>query len=348
MVIDANVYWLPERIFEDDSLMGHFLRDIPRGYDTVGYLKRNGNRKQVVIERPVGCPSLDYLEGDYTLAAMTEALKAAGVDKAVLKVPCAHEWMSLDMCRLFNDGMAAFDRESGGMLKGLSVIPPWGDAESLRELERCSLELGMQGVQLSAHYGALYLDDPSFQPLFERLNELQMTAYVHHTPVPVEYGSLAAYNNLRRSYGRCVDQTTAVARELFSGMFRKYPHVKVVHSMLGGGFFAYLNMMLPPVAKGEEAAKRFTNGDEELRGWMRDNIFFEISHAQPWGKAQLECAVNTLGADHILYGSSYPVRAEWTAEGHAFIRSLDIPDEDKELILWKNAERLYGLKPGEA
>jgi predicted TIM-barrel fold metal-dependent hydrolase len=202
----------------------------------------------------------------------------------------------------------------------------------------------MAGVQLSAHYGSLYLDDPAFEPLFCKLNEFGMTAYVHHTPVPVEYAALAGYNNLRRSYGRCVDQTTAVARELFSGMFKKYPRVKVVHSMLGGGFFAYLNMMLPPAPAGGEAAKRFDDGNAELRGFLRDNIFFEMSHAQPWGKAQLECAVQTLGADKILYGSSYPVRAEWMTGGPAFVRSLDIPEEEKDMILWKNAARLYRLE----
>ena len=57
----------------------------------------------------------------------------------------------------------------------------------------------MRGVQLCAHYGEYYLDDDVFAPLFERLNAYGMNAYVHHTPVPVEYASIADYNNLRRT-----------------------------------------------------------------------------------------------------------------------------------------------------
>ena len=68
-----------------------------------------------------------------------------------------------------------------------------------------------------------------------------------------------------------------------------------------------------------------------------------MSHAKPWGKEALECAVRNLGADHVIFGSSYPVRTEWMTEGADFVRSLDISDEDKALILGGNAQRLYGV-----
>ena len=31
MIIDANVYWFPEALFEDEALLSRFLMDIPRG-----------------------------------------------------------------------------------------------------------------------------------------------------------------------------------------------------------------------------------------------------------------------------------------------------------------------------
>ena len=37
------------------------------------------------------------------------------------------------------------------------------------------------------------------------------------------------------------------------------------------------------------------------------------------------------------------VRPVWLLEGAAFVNALDITDEEKELILHKNAERLYHL-----
>lgn len=343
MVIDANVYWFPEQVFKDEALLGQFLADIPRAYGTVGRVRDNKAGKEIVIERPAGSPGVNYAEGDYVLETQLADMDQAGIDKAVMKVPCCHEWLGLPMARLFNDGMADYARRSGGRMVPLAVIPPFGGEASLRELERCHKELGMKGIQMSAHYGNLYLDDEAFAPLFGKLEEYQMTVYVHHTPLPVDNTSLLAYNNLRRSYGRCTDQMIAVCREMMSGMFEMYPHVRMVHSMLGGGFFAFKDMMIPSRSVGSDSVKRFEDNGDSMNRYFSENIYFETSHAQPWGREALECAVKILGSGHIIYGSSYPVRMEWMTGGAEFVRSLDITEEDKEKILWKNAMGLYGI-----
>jgi predicted TIM-barrel fold metal-dependent hydrolase len=345
MIIDANMYWFPEEFFTNDNLMNLFLSEIPKEYGINGYVitdeKTNG--KQIVIEKPRGYQNLNYAQYDYILENQLADMDKAGIDKAVLKIPGCQEWMDLDLCRQFNDAIYRHVMQSNGRLFALAVVPPLAVPECIYELERCKYELGMNGVQLSAHYGNLYLDDDVFRPFFEKLNDLEMTAYIHHTPLPVQFESLYEYNNLRRSYGRCVDQTIAIGRELFSGLFKKYPKLKFVHSMLGGGFFAYKDLMLPYRAKNKEHINRFETENDEVRNYLANNIFFEMSHAQPWGKVQLECAISALGADHIIFGSSYPIRKEWLLEGVDFVKQLNISDEEKELILYKNAKKLYNL-----
>ncbi len=345
MVIDANMYWFPEEIFGNHNLMQRFLSTIPAESEFYGYETINDKNqlKQIVIEKPKGFQSLNYGQGDYILEKQLADLDKAGVDKAVLKLPGCQEWLPLDLCRQFNDGMAEHVKKSQGRMTALAIIPPSGTPDCIHELERCKYDLGMTGVQISTHYGSLYLDDLAFVPFFHKLNEMDLVVYVHHSPVPVQYDSLLGFNNLRRQYGRCVDQTTAVSRELFSGFFDKFPRLKFIHSMLGGGFFTFCNMMIPPIAKTNEKINRFEPGDESLQKQMEDNIFFEMSQAQSWGKAQIECAVSVLGADHILFGSSYPVRPEWLLEGVAFMKQLDISDAEKDMILCKNAETLYHL-----
>ena len=344
-VIDATLYWFPEELVTNDELAEKFLSEIPVQYGIKGYLKENpeSGLRQYVIEKPVGSENLNYVQGDYLLEKQLSDMDKAGVDKAVLKLSCQQEWMSLDMCRLFNDGMAAHVKKSQGRMAALGVVPPQGTPAVMREIDRCLDELGFGGLQLSAHYGNLYLDDEAFAPFFAYLNERGVTCYVHHTPVPVQYDSLIAYTNLRRSYGRCIDQATAIGRELFGGFFTKYPNVKLVHSMLGGGFFAYASLWFPKKPKVKEAVSRFKDDNELVVEQLRNNIFFEMSHAQPWGKEQLECAVKVLGADHILFGTSYPVRPVWLLEGAKFVSDLAISEEEKQQILAGNAERLYHL-----
>ncbi len=346
MVIDANLYWVPEALFTDSLLRQRFFAPIQaQGAQSghYGYMRQTAaGAQEIIIEKPKGSQNLNYLQGEYCIETQLADMDAAGVEQAVLKTPCCQEWMDLEMCAYFNDGMADQVRRSDGRLAALAVVPPEGTPEVLAELDRCFDTLGVHGVQLSAHYGGRYLDDASFAPLFAYLEAREATVYVHHTPLPVQYDALLDYTSLRRSYGRCVDQMTAVCRELYSNMFEAYPHIRMVHSMLGGAFFALAPMMTPHKPT-NDTVDRFSNANGNFAQQLQNNMFFEMSHAQPWGKAQLECAVKALGADHIIFGTSYPVRKEWLLDGPEFIRQLDISDEEKEQILWKNAQRLYHL-----
>lgn len=346
MIIDANMYFVPEKLFEDEHLMEKFISEVPAEYGwhgKVADIPGSTGKKQIILEKPEGFQNLNYAQGDYVLETMLADLDRAGAQKAILKVPGCHEWMSLEMCRFFNDGMADYAARSGGRLIAMAVVPPYGTQENREELERCRKELGMHSVQVSAHYGDKYLDDETFAGFFSKVNELGMTVYVHHTPIPTEYQAFCTYNNVRRSYGRCVDQGLAVGREMFSDFFERYPNIRMVHSMLGGGFFAIADMMFPQAPRSADAVNRFQSDGTDMKKKFREHIYFEMSHAQPWGKKQLECAVEVLGADHIIWGTSYPVRKEWLLEGAAFIKQLNISEEEKELLLGGNAQRIYDL-----
>ena len=102
--------------------------------------------------------------------------------------------------------------------------------------------------------------------------------------------------------------------------------------------------MLAPKITGKDAVQRFQTGGEKINQYLENNIYFDTSGSIQWGKTQLECAVKVLGADHILYGSSYPIRRDWFSQGVAFVKNLDIDDESKSLILSKNAIRLFNIK----
>lgn len=350
MIIDSNLYWIPEELFTDRELQEKLLSVIPARYGWYAHVEEvsGTGKKQFVFEKPLGAPNLNYLQGDYVLETQLADMDKAGVDKAVMKTPGCQEWLDLELCRYFNTKAAEHAAKSGGRLIPMAVVPPFGKtpeeiADIQAELERCFREFGMKSVQLSCHYGDKYLDDDKFAPLFEKLNELKMTAYVHHTPVPVEYESFTTYNNVRRSYGRVVDQGLAVNRELYGGLFTKYPNVRLVHSFLGGAYYAIAEMMMPHGPAKPQEVSRFQTENTDIRRQFKENIYFEMSHAQPWGKRGLEFAVEMLGADHIVFGSSYPVRREWLLEGPSFIKALEISGEEKDLILGKNAERLYGI-----
>jgi uncharacterized protein len=346
MIIDINQHWLPEDLFSDKDLLDSFIRIVPRAYGEYAHVGQIPGSKdeQIIIEKPKGYENLNFGPKNVDHKDKLASMDKAGVDKAFLRIPCWQEWLDIEMCKRVNDSLAAFVKKNPTRFLGLAVVPPWGDKACLNEADRVINKLGFAGIEMAAHYGTLYLDAEEFKPYFKKLNQLNVPICVHHTPLPVEYNSVYKYVNLRRLYGRCIDQGTAVGRELFSGMFSEFPNLKMIHTMLGGAFFGVAGLLVRKKPQVVEEIERFDLDADKFGGYLENNLFFDMAHAPPWGKAQLECAVKVLGADHILWGSSYPLRNEWLFKGVDYIKSLDISEKDKELILGGNAARLFKIK----
>ncbi|NHT16107.1 amidohydrolase family protein [Cellulomonas sp. IC4_254] len=345
-VVDINIHHLPEDLFTNEKILNGFLDSAPRGFGEIARVATTeGGKQQLVLEKPAGYQNLNYVDGDYSVEAKLAAMDDAGVDYGVMRVPVWQEWLPLEICREVNDNAADIVRRSGGRLFATACVPPWGGKENVYELERCVKELGAVGVQLACHYGQLYLDDPVFEPYLQVIEKLDVPVVVHHTPLPVEWRSVIDYTNLRREYGRVVDQATAVGRELFSGMFDRMPGLRFIHTMLGGNWFANAALLTPHASNKTESLTRLDpTGGEKIASYLEQNIFFDLTHPHSWGKDQVECAIKVSGADHYLFGSSFPVFYGWMSQGVEFVKKeLEISDEQRELVLAGNAKRLFGL-----
>lgn len=346
MIIDINMHHLPSDLFNNEKILDGFLSTAPRGFGEIAYLGTvESGAKQLILEKPKGYQNLNYVDGDYSLEAKLNAMDNAGVDKAILRVPVWQEWLQLETCKIVNDEAADMCKRSNGRLFANAVLPPWGGKENLYELERCVKELGMVGVQMACHYGQLYLDDEVFKPYLKVLNEMNIPVVVHHTPLPVYWQSIYEYTNLRRELGRIIDQATAVGRELFSGMFEEFPNLKFIHTMFGGNWFANYNLLMPKKGKKKEAMLRLdmTEG-ARISNYLKNNIFFDMTHPASWGKDQVECAIKACGADHVLFGTTFPVFYNWMSDGVKFMKTLNITEEERSLIMSENAVRLFNLK----
>ena len=266
LIIDDNMHWLPADLLTNKPLRDAYINSAPREYGQYASVHTipGTNIEQIVIEWPKGCENLNFGPVHVDPESRLEAMAEAGVDRAILRVPCWQEWIDLELCKQANDGMAEYIKQHPGKLYGLAIVPPWGTQESFYEVERCIKDLGFVGVEMAAHYGTLYLDEEEFKPFFKKINELNIPVAVHHTPLPVDYQHIYNYTNLRRLFGRCVDQATAVGREIFSGMFDEFPNLKLIHTMLGGGFFAFADMLQPKKSRVKEEMERF-NLEELLK-----------------------------------------------------------------------------------
>lgn len=345
-VVDINIHHLPEDLFSNPRILNGFLDSAPRGFGEIARVAElEDGRKQLILEKPAGYQNLNYVDGDYSAEAKLKAMDEAGVDYGIMRVPVWQEWLGLTTCREVNDNAHEIVQRSGGRLFATACVPPWGGKENVYELERCVKELGVVGVQLACHYGQLYLDDPVFEPYLKVIERLDIPVIVHHTPLPVEWRSVIDYTNLRREFGRITDQATAVGRELFSGMFDRMPGLRFVHTMLGGNWFANTALLTPHKSNKKEAIDRLDpTGGEKIASYLQNNIFFDLTHPHSWGKDQVECALKVNGADHYMFGSSFPVFYGWMSQGVDFLKNtVEISDAEREQVLSGNAKRLFRL-----
>jgi predicted TIM-barrel fold metal-dependent hydrolase len=85
-------------------------------------------------------------------------------------------------------------------------------------------------------------------------------------------------------------------------------------------------------------------GAEKIQQYLNENIFYDMTHPHSWGKQQVEAAIGISGADHYLFGSSFPVFYGWMGQGVDFVENtLDITAEERAAVLSGNAKRLFNL-----
>jgi 4-oxalmesaconate hydratase len=208
-------------------------------------------------------------------------------------------------------------------------------AQSIRELERCVLELGFVGCNLNpdpsgGHWTSPPLTDRHWYPLYEKLVDLDVPAMVHVSAScnPNFHATGAHYINA---------DTTAFMQFIQGDLFRDFPTLRFVIPH-GGGAVPYHWGRYRGLA---DMLKR-----PALDGHVMRNVFFDTCvYHQPG----IDLLVEVIDVDNILFGSEMvgAVRGIDPTTGHHFddtkryIDALAISAADKHKIFEGNARRVY-------
>ena len=220
----------------------------------------------------------------------------------------------------FNDWIAGIVKAHPDRFRAFAALPmvtPQGMAD---ELERVLSRKEFVGANISGvRLDNDYLDDAKYSVFWEKANELGAFLYLHPCETPENakalYEPYACLNGSTWSWG--VDTATYILRFIFSGLLDRYPNVKII--------LGHLGEMLP-----YNAVPSY---------YLKKNIYITTSgNSSP---AALKCAVEVMGADRVLFACDYPFESNY--EFAEFIEKADIPEEVREMICYRNAERLFGL-----
>ena len=111
-------------------------------------------------------------------------LDKLGIDKQVLTLARPSTWIGIPaeaipgLTRLANDSVAEAARRFPDRLIAVgTLLTP--TEEHLPELDRCMNELCMAGIQIVTNVDGIFVDDPRFEPFFEKANSTRIPIWLH-------------------------------------------------------------------------------------------------------------------------------------------------------------------------
>jgi 5-carboxyvanillate decarboxylase len=284
--------------------------------------------------------------GEKRLAEMDEA----GVDIQVLSlcVPGCEQFEAADgtaMARSTNNELAEVVKKYPMRYVGLAALAPQDPVGAANELERAVKELGMKGAKLNSHVQGEYLDDPKFWPVFEMAEKLDVPLYLHPTiPSPHILKGFEKYGFPLAGppFGFGADTSLHVMRLLYSGLFDRFPRLKLVLGHMGEGLpfwlyridFYWLKPWVDLTLKPKITQKPSY--------YVNRNFLFTCSGMQYL--PAFICAYMAVGGDMIAFGADHPFEtSKDTLDG---LGILPICEADKEKFFHGNAEKLLKLDCG--
>ncbi|MFH1491637.1 MAG: amidohydrolase family protein, partial [Pseudomonadota bacterium] len=246
------------------------------------------------------------------------------------------------MARSTNDELADVIKKYPDRYVGLAALAAPDPEGSARELERAVTKLGMKGAKLNSHAKGEYLDDEKFWPIFEAAERLGAPIYLHPTwPAPAIIKGFEDFGFPLAGppFGFGADTSLHAMRLIYSGLFDRFPGLKIVLGHMGEGIpfwlyridFYWLKPWVAPELK---------PGIQNKPSHYVNNNFLFTSSGMHYLPAFI-CAYMALGADLISFGADHPF--ETSRDSLESLGILPICEADKEKFYHGNAEKLFKI-----
>ncbi len=238
-------------------------------------------------------------------------------------------------CRLYNEGIRDLVHKHPDRFVGLAAVPLQDPPRAAAVLEHAIRELKLCGAYIGSNVNGQYYNSETFDPFWRKAQELDALIVMH--PEDVAGSERMGPYGMRLICGNPADSTLSLALMSYSGVFDRFPNLKlcVLH---GGGFFPYqLGRLDQGFAVRRGARAPFASSPPSV--YLKKNLYFDT---MVYRVDTLEYLKRIAGADHLMVGTDYPYTlGDWlTVEK---VEALDCPDFEKEAILFGNARRLLKL-----
>ena len=279
-------------------------------------------------------------------------MDAHGIDVQVLsQVQPGLEHSTADravpVARAFNDRVAEAIAAHPDRFAGFAALPTADPAASGDELARAVRELGFKGALINGRTRERFLDDEFFWPMFESAEALGVPIYLHPMPPPqavydayyAGFGDAVSFMLAAPAWGWHIETGLHVLRLILAGVFDRFPKLQMIIGHMG----EVIPFMLARIDEtlGGRLALDPARPQIELSMPEYFQRNFHITTSGLFTDPPLRCAIDTLGADKILFSVDHPFSDG--AKARQWIDQAAINDEERAKITHENAERLLGL-----
>jgi aminocarboxymuconate-semialdehyde decarboxylase len=238
-------------------------------------------------------------------------------------------------CRMYNEGIRDLTVKHPDRFVGLAAVPLQNPLRAAAVLEHAIKELKLHGGYIGSNVNGEYFNSDSFDPFWRKAEELDALIVMH--PEDVAGSEKMSPYGLRLICGNPADSTLSLAFMSYSGVFDRFPNLKlcVLH---GGGFFPYQLGRLDQGFAVRRGA-RAPGASSPPSVYLKKNLYFDT---MVYRVDTLDYLKTVAGADHLMVGTDYPYTlGDWLSVEK--VEALDCSQQEKEAILHLNARRLLKL-----
>jgi 2,3-dihydroxybenzoate decarboxylase len=277
--------------------------------------------------------------GEQRLAAMDEAR----LDVAVLSLSGPGVQIERDtavavrLARQANDQLAVEVQRRPKRYAGFAHLAMQDPKAAADELARSVSELGFAGAMVNGHTNGAYLDDPRYDAFWERMQALDVPLYLHPDNAYVKPYAMEGCDELLKAIWEWNCETsTHFLRLLFSGVFDRFPRLKVILGHMGETL-PYVLWRLD-----SRAALNAKNLPLKLTpsAYLKRNLC--VTTSGQCDDVPLIAALSALGDDRVLFSIDYPY--EDSATAGRFIEHAAIGRVVREKVCSGNARAIMPLK----
>lgn len=294
-------------------------------------------------------------EGFASLEKHLKLMDRIGVEKEVINygnllVPAARarKLPMEQVVKMVNDYIAEAVRIAPKRFIPAAAVDPMAGEAGLKELDRAVEKLGLFGISLSTNLDGRALDDPMYEPIFERAKSWNMPLWVHPGQVPASWQQALGLHNryLNSGVGFLLDDMLCLIKMITANVFDRWWGVKFVFCQLGG-FLPFTMGRFDQQFFFERRA--YEQEKKPLPDYLRRRVieycqaFYVDTHTAD--ASAIRCAVDCMTADRIVLGGDYPISPPDVGLGYTIpqLDKLGLPPAEREKIERGNASKLLNL-----